>query len=201
MKCLKAPQPPVLPRQSLPSQWPDSALVRSSSKALVGPNLADTLYFAGRPRGLGKVQFSLKGHNRRSSDVVTARKPLPDPAIKRVEQLSRKRLNGLETPRNPILQTEPSFDRVKSLKCLSTPSASQSTQSSSSLSQSRSSLYDKRNFSSVFSSAPASRATSKSQRLSSTAALIQYRYAPKYREQKVTGKPQNVPLEDWGFWH
>lgn len=193
MKCLKAPKPPILPQQSPPSQWPLSTLIHPYRKAQVSQSLADSLYFAERPRGLRKTGEGLQAHFRQSSDEVTGRKPLPNPAIHRVEKASSKRLIRPTPPQDPISKPQ----TAKSLQGISTPT--QSTHSS--LSTSRSSLYSKRNTSSIFASAPVSRSSSKGLALSQTAALIQYQYAPKYREQKVTGKPQNVPLEDWGFWH
>jgi hypothetical protein len=195
MKCLKAPKPPILPQQTPPSQWPLSSLIRPFRKAQVSQSLADSLYYAERPRGLGRTGDRLQAHFRRSSDEVTGRKPLPNPAIHRVEKPSCKRLIPPTPPQDPITPSKP--QTAKSMKTISTPS--QSTHST--LSTSRSSLYSRRNTSSVFASAPVSRNSSKGLSLSQTAALIQYQYAPKYREQKVTGKPQNVPLEDWGFWH
>lgn len=128
---MKAPTPPLVvpgpfpirslsppqrhsPRLTLrnPITWQNYEPEPSRSRALIPPVLADTLYFAERPRGLGPASYSRL--NSSTLAPSTASRPIPgkkrvDSPIGNLQKLPRKRRIEWRKARNPILQDDPSF--------------------------------------------------------------------------------------------
>ena len=201
MKCFKAPAPPQIQPQTY--GWPSEEGSRAYRKANVSQDLTHTHYFDERPRGLGKSTYT-PSHSRHESDDWYQRKPLPNPATKRIEKPTHKRLNTASTSTNPILQTDPCYaPKPVRITRQASIGSSESTTSSGDRSYGRSSVYSQRNASSLFGEATEEtvKYTVRKKGADQAKALLRYQYAPQYREVKVTVKPQNVPLEDWGFWH
>jgi hypothetical protein len=142
MHCFKAPSPPSLRPPPLPIRTHSSPLqlpTRSSPrnpitwqycdpepshrKAIIPPVLADTLYFAERPRGLRKATFSAlnrstlelgSAQNRSALElglaqkIALGRKRVDSPLGDERKQRPKRRIEGRKA-RNPILQDDPSF--------------------------------------------------------------------------------------------
>ena len=141
MHCFKAPSPPSLRPPSYPIRTHSSPLqlpTRPSPrnpitwqywdpepthrKAIIPPVLADTLYFAERPRGLRKATFSAlnrstlelgSAQNRSALElssvkIASGRKRVESPLGDERKQRPKRRIEGRKT-RNPILQDDPSF--------------------------------------------------------------------------------------------
>lgn len=127
MKCFRAPPPPTvlyplvtaataqppIRHSRNPITWQNCTSVPVPSKARISPVLTDTLYFAERPRGLGRAKFSLLSRSSfelgDSAALSASRRRKMDSPPGTTERRRSKRRFQWRKERNPILQDDPSF--------------------------------------------------------------------------------------------